>query len=63
MEDKVEPDLMAIHSAAISTEIGGLSYDDAEYDGPYKSLARSSGFVDTIGYVRLCINSRIRNIH
>ena len=28
---------------------GGLSYDDAEDDGPYKPLARPSGFADTVG--------------
>lgn len=28
---------------------GGLSYDDAEDDGPYKPLARPTGFADTVG--------------
>jgi H/ACA ribonucleoprotein complex non-core subunit NAF1 len=27
----------------------GLSYDDAEDDGPYKPLARPTGFADTVG--------------
>jgi len=33
-----------------SNGAGGLNYDDAEDDGPYKPLARPTGFANTIGH-------------
>ena len=33
----------------LPTDNGSLNYDDAEDDGPYKPLARPSGFADTVG--------------
>ncbi|KAG0649149.1 Nuclear assembly factor 1 [Hyphodiscus hymeniophilus] len=33
----------------LPTKDGSLSYDDAEDDGPYKPLARPTGFADTVG--------------